>query len=251
LVSCVKHIPAGWSAPLTADITNPGTSQVLPIAVLCDFDGTISARDTVMALYARFGNDHCRDLNRKWVLGEISSQQEMEGCLGSSTATRAEIENALDTVPIDPSFPAFLCWCSAHGYPFAIVSDGIEYAIRHVLGRYGVHGLKVFANRMLFEHDGIRFESPWFHPTVPLRGVSKLHIIRDYQAQGYRIVFIGDGLSDLEALGAADFVFAKGKLLSLARERDQQALAFDSFAHVAAQWPEALRLLSTMVSNRP
>ena len=237
--------------PLCATANCPAGTAALtpPIAVLCDFDGTISTRDTVQALFASFGSQCCRDLNRKWVLGEISSRQNYEGCLGSTSATRDQMECVLSAITIDPFFPAFLRWCSDQSYAFAIVSDGLEWAIRYVLGLYGVHGPTVFATHMQYVTGGYRFDFPWYHPDLPLRGISKPHIIRRYQAQGYRVVYVGDGLTDLEALGVADVVFAKGKLLSLARERSKQVLAFDDLRQVTAQWGQVGQLLAAASSS--
>jgi 2,3-diketo-5-methylthio-1-phosphopentane phosphatase len=208
------------------------------LAVLCDFDGTIVPCDTVELMYQRFAEPPCPDLNEKWIRGEISTQEELQGCFATITASRAEMEAALCAVSIDPAFPPFLAFCRERGYRFAVVSDGLDWIIDLILGRHGLDGLTVYCNRLRFEPGGFRFTFPFFDPESPLRGISKPTIIRRHREEGFRVAFIGDGLSDLDAVPVADVVYAKERLLEYCRDRGIAATEFTDFGDLMEKWVE-------------
>jgi 2-hydroxy-3-keto-5-methylthiopentenyl-1-phosphate phosphatase len=208
------------------------------VAVLCDFDGTIVPCDTVDLIYRNFAQPPCAQLNLQWIRGEISTRQELEGCFATIKASRAEMESALVGIPIDSAFTAFLGFCGQRGYRFAILSDGVDWIINFILERHGIDGLTVYSNELRFEADGLRVSFPFFDPESPLRGVSKPAIIRRHQAEGFKVVFVGDGLTDIEAVEVADIVYARDKLLQYCRERGIEAVAFSGFADLMAKWPD-------------
>ncbi len=208
------------------------------VAVLCDFDGTIVPCDTLDLIYRKFAQPPCDQLNRQWIRGEISTRQELEGCFATIKASRAEMESALVAIPIDLAFTAFLDFCGQRGYRFAILSDGVDWIIHFILERHGIDGLTIYSNELRFEADGLRVSFPFFDPESPLRGVSKPAIIRRHQAEGFKVVFVGDGLTDIEAVEVADIVYARDKLLQYCRERGIDAVSFSGFADLMAKWPD-------------
>ena len=196
------------------------------IAVLTDFDGTVTPQNVMDSLYTKFAGPSVRSIMQRWIRGEISTMEEVEGVFRTVTATRQEMEAYLQKFDIDPGFKPLKALCRERDYPFAIVSDGLRWYIDYILALYGVEGIKVYASDIFFMDIGYRFEYPWFDPAYPLRGVAKPMIVKDYQSKGYHVVFIGDGLSDVEAAGVADVVYAKDVLLEQARERGIEVREF-------------------------
>jgi 2-hydroxy-3-keto-5-methylthiopentenyl-1-phosphate phosphatase len=207
------------------------------VAVLCDFDGTVVPCQTIDGIYRRFAGPACQGYVERWRRGEISSQQELQGCFSTITASRAEMESFLDTIPIVSGFASFLCFCQQRDYHFAIVSEGLRWSIEHIFARHNIGPLKVFANELRFEPHGLELSFPWHDPVCPMRGVSKATVIRRYQEQGCRVVFIGDGVTDEDAAMVADIVFARDALLSFCRRLGIEAIPFDGFEDVRAAWP--------------
>ncbi len=208
-------------------------------AVLCDFDGTVVPCETVELLYRRFAAPSCLDLVQQWIRGEIGTQEELQGCFATMTASRREMEAVLDTVSIDPSFPAFLELCRRQGHAFALVSDGLTWAIEHILARHGIHDVTIYANQIDFEPQGIRLSFPWHDPQYPKRGVPKASIVRRYQSQDRRVAYIGDGLTDIEVLGVADVVYARDRLLDYAGQHHIEVVSFSDFSELLAKGPVA------------
>jgi 2,3-diketo-5-methylthio-1-phosphopentane phosphatase len=212
------------------------------LAVLCDFDGTITPGDILDILYTKFAGSECQELAKKWHKGEISTPTEIQGCFASMRATQAEMESALDPVRIDPSFVDFVRFCREQGYAFAILSDGLGWYITYILQRYGVEGLIIYANEVEFAQDGMLIRSPWYHPNTPLRGTSKPAIVLKYQAEGYTVVFLGDGPTDVEAVEVADIVFAKGRLAAYCRTKGIPFTEFNNFSEVIQHWETKVTL---------
>jgi len=206
------------------------------VAVLCDFDGTITPLDVLEVLYRRFAGPGCSDFMQKWLEGEISTPQEIQGCFATINATQAEMEAVLDSVYLDPAFPDLYGYCAQQGYPFVVLSDGLSWYINYVLTCNGFSGLTIYANEIHFTSGGIRISSPWYQPDTPRRGTSKPSIIRKYQEDGYWVVFIGDGLTDVEAVEAADVVYARARLLEYCRKLEIPAIGFSNMQDLLANW---------------
>jgi 2,3-diketo-5-methylthio-1-phosphopentane phosphatase len=212
------------------------------LAVLCDFDGTITPGDTLSILYNRFAGPECLELEKRWSQGEISAPAEMQGCFGSMRTTRAELESALDPVQIDPGFSEFFGFCQEQGYAFAVLSDGLRWYIVYILQRHGIPAPAIYANEIEFAPDGVHIHSPWYRPDTPLRGTSKPAIIQKYQAEGYAVVFIGDGPTDIEAVAVADYVFAKGRLAEYCRGNGIPFITINNFFDVLQHWKNKVML---------
>jgi 2,3-diketo-5-methylthio-1-phosphopentane phosphatase len=213
------------------------TTRATPrTAVLCDFDGTLTPFLVADALYKRFAAPSWRETTARWERGEISAPEELRINLSSVTASRAELERFLDTVPLDADLSRLVAFCRERDYPLAIVSDGLVWYIRYILARQHLDDITIYANQIEFLPHGVRISSPWADAVSPLAGTSKQTIVRRYQAQGYRVAFIGDGVTDLEVVGVADVVFARDGLLQYCRERGAPAVEANSLAQVLDQW---------------
>jgi len=82
---------------------------------------------------------------------------------------------------------------------------------------------------------------PQDHPFYdPLVGISKKKIVQHLQAQGYRVVFAGDGPPDFEPATIADTVFAKKVLLDMCQKAGIATQPFENYQDIYAFFKEAL-----------
>lgn len=205
------------------------------LAVLCDFDGTISQTQTMDFIYQRFAE--CgMEFARRWERGEISTPEEIRSTFATVTATKKEMEAALLEIDIDPGFKRFLAIARERGYGLAIVSDGLEWYIQFILSQHGITNLQIYANRIKFKEDGFSFEFPWHHPDVPHRGVSKRHVIHLFREQSRRIIYVGDGRSDTDIVDAVDRLYAKGWLADYCRDNQIEAITFTDWHDLIQKW---------------
>lgn len=181
------------------------------ITFLCDFDGTVTNTESLGFLFSEYAESRF-EYARQYAEGEIDMRDEIRLTFDTVKATKEEMEQGLNKIEITPGFHEFLEFGRERGYTFAIISDGLEWYIKYLLDRYELHDIPVYANRIIFEPDGFRFEFPWFDEETSRRGVCKPKIARVYRKYSRTLVFAGDGRSDIDVIHEADIVFSRGWL---------------------------------------
>lgn len=201
---------------------------------IIDFDGTVSLTDTVDALLTNFASPAWEDVEREWVNGTINSRQCMAEQIALVRGERSVLQGFLESVQIDPAFPAFVEYARTIG-EVVVVSDGLDYPIRCALARAGLD-VPVVANKLLFRDFGLEISFPYGDADCTVgSGVCKCAASRSFDARrGLPVVLIGDGKSDECLARAADYVFAKAKLRSICLAEGIAHVPFDSFADVLA-----------------
>lgn len=203
--------------------------------VQSDFDGTISLLDVTDTLLNRFGKPGWQALEDAWERGEIGSRECMKGQVALLDMSEAELQNHLDSIEIDEHFAGFVAEAKAHGIKVQVVSDGIDYAIRHVLARHGLADLEVIANHLVPTGErSWRLDSPWAsHRCTRASGNCKCERLAEQQAVHGRVLYIGDSTSDFCVSGKADFVLAKYKLIAYCESQGIAHARFEDFAQAS------------------
>jgi 2,3-diketo-5-methylthio-1-phosphopentane phosphatase len=200
------------------------------LAVFSDFDGTIAHPDTLNFLAESFaGIEFRQDIGRQIVTGEISLR---EGIQREVCVIQGSLEEVLgmlrEHVEVDRSFPPFARWCQQQEIPLTILSGGMKQVIESLLEPYALKHLCILANRVQIENNRWRLE--FFDDTS--WGHDKGAAIRQSKKDGFRTVFLGDGLSDRGAAVEADVVFAKGSLAQYCEQQKIPFKAFNNFSEV-------------------
>ena len=210
--------------------------------IVCDFDGTVSIGDVTDVLLERFGAPGWEELETAWQMGEIGSRACLAGQVALLDASPAQLDAAIDSIALDPAFPAFVADARAAGVSLTVVSDGLDRAIRTLLQRYGLGDLPVVANHL--ERSGPRswrLEFPHSNPACrAASGTCKCESAEGLRRQAPRVLLIGDGSSDFCVAGSADFVFAKHRLVAHCREHGYAHLPMHGFADARAALPRLL-----------
>lgn len=193
--------------------------------VFCDFDGTISLKDTTDEILTRYADPEWEAIEQEWKEGAIGSAECMRRQIPLIRASKATLDDALDGLEIDPTFPEFVNYCEDANLPLTVISDGVDYFIQRILGRYHLGHLPVIANRLTISPEGrYQLSSPFGNPDCTFEsGVCKCRQIGS--RTGMRI-FVGDGRSDFCAAGSADVLFAKH---TLARHCTEQRIHFHPY----------------------
>lgn len=216
---------------------NPGTALKRnmskdEILFILDFDGTVTRSDVVDDLLERFADPEWRKIESLWVSGAISSHECMARQIALLRPEREAIEQFLQSVEIDPSFPDFVSFASQFAQ-LLIVSDGIDYPIAHTLRRLRLN-LPFFANSLEFADGRWRLRFPHQDTACIVNsGVCKCMVARKFSpASAPKTVLIGDGRSDYCIARNADFIFAKASLRRFCEQEAIPCVPFDSFADV-------------------
>ena len=201
--------------------------------VLCDFDGTIALKDVTDSLLNRFALDGWEEIEDDWKAGRIGSRECMLRQVDLIRASQDELDSHLDSIEIDPGFPAFVAYCKQRKISLTVVSDGLDYAIRRVLARHGI-ALPIVANHLDSLGNGrYRLSFPFANEgCVKASGTCKCKIAQNPAGSRDMRLLIGDGTSDQCAASSVDLVFAKDKLLSFCQEKALPYVAYRDFAQV-------------------
>ena len=145
---------------------------------------------------------------------------------------------ALDSLDIDPAFPAFIRYCQWLNAPVTIISDGIDYFIRRILKRYHLSHLPIIANHLQRTPEGAwRMATPYSAAgCTAAAGVCKCAKVADSTFS----VFIGDGRSDFCASNKVDLLFAKSTLATYCEQQGIDYTAYHSFADIQRALPHLL-----------
>lgn len=207
--------------------------------VFCDFDGTISIKDTADEIFSRFASPEWENVETEWLSGLIGSAECMQRQIALIDASKQELDAALDSLEIDPAFPAFVRFCESIGAPLTIISDGVNYFIQRILQRHHLGHLPIVANRLSV--TGARsyaLGSPYTKAACASgAGVCKCRQIGS--RTGMR-VFVGDGRSDFCAAGSADLLFAKNTLAIHCAQESIPYIAYQNFTDVQSDLRRAL-----------
>lgn len=205
-----------------------------------DFDGTLSVRDTVDAMLERFAGPEWEAVEQEWLDGHITAVQCMQKQLRMVKTDHMSLESFFRGIQLDASFLPFYRHVSQFS-KVAIVSDGLDHAIKVAMKNAALPELPVYANKLHFVPDGI--DISWPHKNQACRagnGVCKCAVARDLSGGDMRVILVGDGKSDACLANEADVVFAKGSLIKYCEKNDIPHIKFQTFADVLAKvrsWP--------------
>jgi len=210
--------------------------------VLCDFDGTICSIDMGNELLMHFTAQGWKQIDEAYCRGEIGSREAYEQLAELFRGTQEEsLAYILARERLDPYFPDFCSFCREHGIELVITSDGLDFYIAAILARHGLGTIPFFANAAIFRPDGtLTVEFPQQERCCPKCGTCKKIILRQRRQQYDRIVYVGDGYSDVCAAQEADLIFAKGVLAERCRAHGSPAVPFADFGDIEANLRQLL-----------
>jgi 2,3-diketo-5-methylthio-1-phosphopentane phosphatase len=200
--------------------------SLLKPALFFDFDNTLTHGDVLDELIERYSpNEAWRDWENAWAKGELPARECLRLQVENMRVSRKRLLDDVAQVRIDPAFVEIVEWAKRHQVGVHIVSDSFLPLIRHMLDANGIADIPVMANDLAFAaNDRLVPSFPFYDPSCTCSANAKpLHLV---PYMDYRIIYAGDGHSDLDAALAADVVFAKA---SLANELDARGVAFYPF----------------------
>jgi 2-hydroxy-3-keto-5-methylthiopentenyl-1-phosphate phosphatase len=204
-------------------------SKLLPHkpVLFFDFDNTLTDGDVLDELIERYSpNEYWRDWEHAWSQGELAARDCLQLQVENMRVSHAELFDYLRGVRIDPAFAEIVDWACRHMVPVIIVSDSFQPLISHVLKSNGIDDdIPIFANEVSFAGDDrLIAHFPHYDPLCVRSANAKARHLEPYRLN--KIIFTGDGHSDLDAALAAHVVFAKA---SLAKELDERGASFYPF----------------------
>ena len=199
------------------------------IKVFVDFDGTITLEDVGEAIFKKFGEtEKVKRIIEDLLSDKISSRQCWdELCDSVDNINKAELDEFIDLLDVDPTFIPFVKFCSENKIDMVVLSDGFDYYIDRLFNKAGLAGLKYYSNKLFVDETGmLKAEYPYFDVDSPTSANCKKNHIINHSSDDEYTVYIGDGNSDKDAAQYCDFIFAKD---GLARFCSMERISFYPF----------------------
>jgi HAD superfamily phosphoserine phosphatase-like hydrolase len=167
------------------------------IKFIFDLDGTITAQETLPLIAKRFGvQDEIGTLTKETVQGNvpfIESFIKRVHILGKLPVS--EIAELLEGVALHGSVAQFI---SENKDKCVIATGNIDCWVSRLVSRIGCQ---------FFGSEGIVKDNRVIKLTKILK---KEAVVEQFQQEGYKVVFVGDGNNDIEAMRMADVAIAAG-----------------------------------------
>jgi len=201
--------------------------------IQCDFDGTITEEDVSFMLLDTFAQGDWRKWfqqyrEHKISVGDFNTKAFAMVKVGSEDL----LETARDKVRLRDGLHNLVTYCQSRGFRFVIVSNGLDFYIKSILEDAGLGDIEVHAAQTRFYLGGL--EVQYIGPDgTPLSSDFKAAYTRLFLKQGYRVIYVGNGPSDIAPASLAHHVFARDGLLDCCREMNLECKPFDDFNDIA------------------
>lgn len=200
--------------------------------VQCDFDGTVTEEDASFFLLDAFAQGDWRRLLREYKEHRISVGEFNTKAFAMVKDDKARLLEVLkDKVKVRTGLHELVNYCLKKGFRFVIVSNGLDFYIKAVLKDLGLENIEVHAAQASFYPEGMKVQ--YVGPDGErLEDGFKEAYIKSFLKLGYRVIYMGNGDSDVAPVKYAHHVFATGELLAYCRENNLKYKPFENFIDV-------------------
>jgi len=209
--------------------------QNKPLAVLVDFDGTITTQDIGDLVVEEFADPGWESLMDLYRAGEINVSEiwEREMKLLRKDREAETVARCLDVAEIRDGFSELVDYCNSNGIPIEVASSGLDFYVDAILEANGFGDLPKARPVVEYDADGRGFMvMDAGVEDCGMTAMCKCARIWRLRRKGYRVMFVGDGISDACAITQADIVMATSSLLGVCQERGIEHTPFESFHDV-------------------
>ncbi|WP_188887750.1 2-hydroxy-3-keto-5-methylthiopentenyl-1-phosphate phosphatase [Paenibacillus radicis (ex Gao et al. 2016)] len=207
--------------------------------IFCDFDGTITVNDNIVAIIRHFNPPGWEAIANKVIGQEISIRDGVGQMfrLLPSLMQKEVVEFGITNAKIREGFADLLAYCKEADIEFYVTSGGIEFFVYPILEPFGIPQDHIYCNGSDF--SGEQIEITWPHPCdghcTNDCGMCKTTIMRRFPANEYERILIGDSVTDFEGAKLADTVFSRSILTEKCRELGLPHFEFQDFHDIIKQ----------------
>ncbi|GLI08402.1 2-hydroxy-3-keto-5-methylthiopentenyl-1-phosphate phosphatase [Paenibacillus tyrfis] len=210
--------------------------------IFCDFDGTITVNDNIVAIMKHFQPEGWDTLVNQVISKEITIREGVGRMFALLPTSRRQevVDYAIGNVTIRSGFRELLDYCKREDILFLVTSGGIDFFVYPVLSSFAILKENIYCNASDFSGTHIRIL--WPHSCDAECdndcGMCKTRIIRSYPRETYERIMIGDSVTDFAGAKLADTVFARSHLIELCQELGLNYYPFEDFHDVIKRLEE-------------
>ncbi|WP_199249176.1 HAD-IB family phosphatase [[Phormidium] sp. ETS-05] len=208
-------------------MTSPAPKPI-PRAVFCDFDGTITTKETFAGMLKIFAPELSAQIMPEIYALRITLRQGVRQMLASiPSAQYPEILAYCQNQEISPGLVELLDFLDARDVPFIVVSGGLRGMVETVLGSLVQRVEAIYAVDVDTSGEYLQAFSD-FEKDSEL--MAKVEVIKQYNP--VEAVAIGDSVTDLNMALHAQIVFAREHLAQYLQERQKSYIPWQNFFDV-------------------
>ncbi|MFD0586959.1 2-hydroxy-3-keto-5-methylthiopentenyl-1-phosphate phosphatase [Paenibacillus sp. GCM10027627] len=206
--------------------------------VFCDFDGTITVNDNIIAIIKHFNPEGWESIAERTISTELSIQEGVGALFHLLPSSKQEevVSYGVSNVRIREGFGQFLDYCKENDIEFYVTSGGIDFFVYPVLEQFNIAKDHIFCNGSDF--SGQRIEIQWPHPCdehcTNKCGMCKTTIMRRFPESEYHRIIIGDSVTDFEGAKLANAVYSRSHLTTKCRELGLAHTEYETFHDIIA-----------------
>lgn len=200
--------------------------------VQCDFDGTITEVDASFLILEEFARGDWHQVlqehrEHKITVGQFNTR--------AFAMVRVEQKTLLRTimrkVKLRAGFSELVDYCSKRDFRLVIVSNGLDFYLQALLDYYGLGEVEWHAAKTCFKDDNM--EVQYIGPDGKLlEDAFKEAYVQLFLTQNYRVIYVGNGESDIAPAKQAQHVFAREELLSYYQKNGLNCKPFEDFTKI-------------------
>jgi len=197
--------------------------------IQCDFDGTITEEDASFFLLDTFAQGDWRRLLREYKEHKISVGEFNTRAFAMVKADEPTLLEALkDKIKVRAGFHELVDYCLGKDFRLVIVSNGLDFYIKAVLKELALENVEMHAAQASFHPEGMKVQ--YVGPDDKrLEDGFKEAYVKTFLKLGYRIIYMGNGDSDIAPAQYAHHIFATGELLAYCRENNLKYKPLENF----------------------
>lgn len=202
--------------------------------VQCDFDGTITEEDVSFLMLDAFADGDWRQLLREYQEGRISVGRFNMDAFAMVRADREGLlKVARSTMKLRSGFHELVACCRRRDFRFVVVSNGLDFYIEEILADIGLTDIEIFAAQTHFDRGGLKVQ--YIGPDGgQLDDKFKGAYVNMFLGEGYRVVYVGNGTSDIAPAKQCHHIFATGALLAHCKQTNLDCTSFTDFSEVVS-----------------
>lgn len=196
--------------------------------IFCDFDGTITAEETFVAMLKQFTPEMSAEIMPQLYNRKLTLRQGVRQMLESIPSVRyQEVIEFSRCQQIRPGLVELIDFLDSQGVPFVVVSGGIRIMVETVLGELVNRVAGIYAVDINTEGEYWQVNSE-FESGTEL--VAKVKIMDLYESD--EKIAIGDSVTDLNMALSAPLVFARDRLAQYLNEQQKSYIVWNDFFEV-------------------
>jgi 2-hydroxy-3-keto-5-methylthiopentenyl-1-phosphate phosphatase len=203
------------------------------VALLVDFDDTAAEQNVAETLLKEFGGDGWQGFRESFRNGTMNLRHYQEKAFNQVDATLEEMGTTIAKLAwLRPGLKELNTYCVSNEIQLSIVTNGLEFYVDALLREAQLRSIPSYSIGVTGQPGNLQYSYPYATEACWEWGNCKCKVLNEHRNGDTRIVYAGDGRSDLCAAQQADFVFARSTLLDHCRQLGLPHQEFSDFHEV-------------------